>query len=151
MKKTVQKSKMAETANTSGNKKRGLSIREKLNGMIICIVLLFSALLIFTAQKSMDYNTQYEGVLTNISKISYIKTNSTKVARTVVNLCAAGGSIADSGHQEIVATMQQYITDIGENIGDDVEYNQNKSQLNSLASEVEKSRALLQRKNMVLH
>ena len=90
----------------------------------------------------MDYNTQYEGVLTNISKISYIKTNSTKVARTVVSLCAAGGNIADSGHQEVVATMEQYIIDIGENIGDDVEYNQNKSQLNSLASEVDKYVAL---------
>lgn len=139
MKKTVQKPK---TESDIGKSKGSLGIRTKLNGMIICIVLLFSALLVFTALKSMDYNTQYEGVLTNISKISYIKTNSTKVARTVVSLCAAGGNIADSGHQEVVATMEQYIIDIGENIGDDVEYNQNKSQLNSLASEVDKYVAL---------
>lgn len=134
--------KVQKTTPKTGAKKpssiRNLGIGMKINGMICCIVLLFSILLLFTAQKSMQYNTQYEKVLENISKISYIKTNAPKMAKTVMNMCAAGGSIQDSGHPEMVETMQQYIIDIGANISDDAEYNQNRTQLSSLSQEVDK-------------
>ncbi len=119
-------------------KKWNMGIQAKINGLIFFIVLLFSGLLFFTTQKTSEYNAQYEKVLENISKISYIKTNATKVSKTVMHMCSAGGDIQSSGHPQIVETMQQYIEDIRNNIGDDVEYNQNRNQLESLASEVNK-------------
>lgn len=138
----VKKEKVAKKAqiNTKkkSNGKNSLTIGMKINGLIFCIIILFSILLLFTTQQSMQYNNQYETVLENISKISYIKSNSTKISKTVMHMCAAGGSIKDSGHPEMVETMQQYIVDIGENIGDDAEYNQNRTQLSSLSLEVDK-------------
>lgn len=116
----------------------GLGIQAKLNGLIFGIVILFAGLLIFTAVRFKQYNDQYSQVLDNISKITYIKSNGSRVAKTVMHMCGAGGNVADSGHPEIVASMQQYIEDIGKNIGDDAEYNQNRNQLASLSSEVDK-------------
>lgn len=136
MEKKVSEKKL-KNKKTSG-KKNSLTIGMKINGLIFCIIILFSVLLIFTTQKSMQYNSQYEKVLENISKISYINTNAPKMAKTVMNMCAANASIKDSGHLEMVETMQQYIIDIGENIGDDAEYNQNRTSLASLSSEVDK-------------
>lgn len=133
-KKTTEK----KTNDKKSDKKSSIGIRMKLNGMIAAIVILFSGLLVFTGLESMNYNDQYASVLENISKITYIKTNGAKVARIVVNMCAVGASIEDSGHPEIVETMQQYIKDIGENIGDDAEYSQNRTQLASLSGEVDK-------------
>lgn len=119
-------------------KKRYPGIRMKLNCLIFGIIILFSTLLFYTTMKAMHYNEQYAQVLNNISKITYIKTNSTKVARTVVNMCVSGANIESSGHPETIATIQQYIIDIGENIGEDSEYSENRNQLTSLSSEVDK-------------
>lgn len=127
-----------KTGGKMEKKKSGLGIRAKINSLIFGIVVLLSGILIFATNKFMEYNAEYEHVLENISKITYIKTNSIKVARTVVNMCAAGGNVAGSGHPEIVETMKQYIVDIGVNIGDEPEYNQNRNQLASLANEVDK-------------
>ncbi len=126
-----------EKKESSNRKHLNLGIQMKLNGMILIIVVLFSGLLFFTGTKSMQYNDQYAQVLENISKITYIKTNGAKLARIVVNMCATGGAV-DSGHLEMVKTMQQYVVDIGENIGDEVEYSQNRNQQESLAKEVDK-------------
>ncbi len=126
-----------EKKESSNRKHLNLGIQMKLNGMILIIVVLFSGLLFFTGTKSMQYNDQYAQVLENISKITYIKTNGAKLARIVVNMCATGGAV-DSGHLEMVETMQQYVVDIGENIGDEVEYSQNRNQQESLAKEVDK-------------
>ncbi len=126
-----------EKKEPSNRKHLNLGIQMKLNGMILIIVVLFSGLLFFTGTKSMQYNDQYAQVLENISKITYIKTNGAKLARIVVNMCATGGAV-DSGHLEMVETMQQYVVDIGENIGDEVEYSQNRNQQESLAKEVDK-------------
>lgn len=126
-----------EKKEPSNRKHLNLGIQMKLNGMILIIVVLFSGLLFFTGTKSMQYNDQYAQVLENISKITYIKTNGAKLARIVVNMCATGGAV-DSGHLEMVETMQQYVVDIGENIGDEAEYSQNRNQQESLAKEVDK-------------
>ncbi len=122
--------------------KNGIGIRLKINSVIFIMSIIFIVLLGVMAIKTIGYNAQYEGVLENISKISYIKTNSVKTARTVVNLCGVGGSITDSGHPEMIATMKAYIEDIANNIGDEVEYSQNRNQLASLSSEVDKYVAL---------
>ena len=116
-----------KTGGKMEKKKSGLGIRAKINSLIFGIVVLLSGILIFATNKFMEYNAEYEHVLENFSKITYIKTNSIKVARTVVNMCAAGGNVAGSGHPEIVETMKQYIVDIGVNIGDEPEYNQNRN------------------------
>lgn len=134
---TVKNNTVIKKQKEKTKKMLNLGIQMKLNGMIMIIVILFSGLLFFTGMKSMQYNDQYAQVLENISKITYIKTNGAKLARIVVNMCATGGAI-DSGHLEMVETMQQYVVDIGENIGDEAEYSQNRNQQESLAKEVDK-------------
>lgn len=121
-----------------GGERKGLSIRLKLDGCIFGIIVVFLALLAMLGMKASEYSERYSRVLDDISKITYIKTNCAKVSRTVVNMCGVGADIESSGHKEIVDTIREYTADIGENIGDDAEYSQNRNQYASLASEVDK-------------
>lgn len=118
--------------------RKGLSIRLKIDGCIFCITAVFLALLAMLVMKSSEYSDRYSQVLDNISKITYIKTNCVKVPRTIVNMCGIGADIETSGHKEIVDTIREYIVDIGENIGEEAEYSQNRNQYASLSSEVDK-------------
>lgn len=122
----------------NGREKKGLSIRLKIDGCIFGTIVVFLALLAMLGMKASEYSERYSRVLDDISKITYIKTNCTKVSRTVVNMCGIGADIESSGHKEIVDTIRRYTTDIGENIGDDAEYSQNRNQYASFASEVDK-------------
>jgi len=117
--KKVKEKKTKEKKNTTG-KKLSLGIQAKLNGMILAIVILFSVSLIFVGFKAMQYNNQYSQVLENISKITYIQTNSVKVARTVVNMCAVGASIEDSGQirQQREKNAEQERQDADDHISD---------------------------------
>lgn len=140
LEKKQKKVKSPKPVKKQNTKMRKISpgIGTKINGLSFGIIILFTVLLLFVLQKFTSYNTQYDQVLENISKITYIKTNVSKISRTTVTMCSAGGSIVDSGHPEIVETIGQYITDIGGNISDEVEYNQNRTLYESLASEVDK-------------
>lgn len=115
-----------------------IGIKGKLNSMVFGIILVFGIMLALIIGKSMRFSNDYSRVLENISKITYIKTNASKVAKAVENMCGVGADIESSGHKEIVETMKFYSGEIGQNIGDDVEYNQNRNQYESFASEVEK-------------
>lgn len=77
---------------------------------------------------SSQYSGRYASVLENISKITYIKSHAPKVSATLVNMCNLGTDIESSGHKEIMETCRIYIEEIGENIGNDPQYNQNHSQ-----------------------
>jgi len=68
----------------------------------------------------MKYSSEYAGVLENISKITFIKTNSTQAAKTIMNLCSIGGSISESGYTEMTEEMLTYLDDIEKNIGTDL-------------------------------
>lgn len=118
--------------------RKRIGIKGKLNSMVFGIILVFGIMLAFVIGKSMQFSNDYSRVLENISKITYIKTNASKVAKSVEHMCGVGADIESSGHKEIVETMKLYSGEIGQNIGDDVEYNQNRNQYESFASEVEK-------------
>ena len=118
--------------------RKRIGIKGKLNSMVFGIILVFGIMLALVIGKSMQFSNDYSRVLENISKITYIKTNAYKVAKSVENMCGVGADIESSGHKEIVETMKLYSGEIGQNIGDDVEYNQNRNQYESFASEVEK-------------
>ena len=129
---------MGKNAKEDKRLRKGISIRLKIDGCIFGVAAVFLALIVMLAVKSSEYSEKYSGVLDNISRISYIKTNCPKVSHAVVNLCGMGGDIESSGHKEVVDTIRSYIAEIGENIGDEAEYSQNRNQYDSLASEVEK-------------
>lgn len=118
--------------------RKRIGIKGKLNSMVFGIILVFGIMLALVIGKSMQFSNDYSRVLENISKITYIKTNASKVAKSVEHMCGVGADIESSGHKEIVETMKLYSGEIGQNIGDDVEYNQNRNQYESFASEVEK-------------
>ena len=118
--------------------RKRIGIKGKLNSMVFGIILVFGIMLALVIGKSMQFSNDYSRVLENIIKITYIKTNASKVAKSVEHMCGVGADIESSGHKEIVETMKLYSGEIGQNIGDDVEYNQNRNQYESFASEVEK-------------
>lgn len=136
-----QKKRMFEKRRVSDKacaNKKGAGIGFKLNVGILGTVMVFIILMAILIMKSSQYSRQYTQVLDNISKITYIKTNTTKVSRTVVNMCGVGGDIESSGHKEIIATIEDYVEEIGENIPEGTEYTEVRNQYDKFASEAGK-------------
>jgi len=123
---------------STNENKKSVSIGIKLNSTILGIILVFSMMLVFMGTRSAQYSDRYAAVLDNISKITYIKTQSPKIANALVNMCGLGANIESSGHKEVIDMFRQYNEEIGANISDEPEYNQNKSQFEKLHGEVEK-------------
>lgn len=119
-------------------KGKGAGIGLKLNASIIVTIGVFILLIAILTVKSSQYSRQYAQVLENISKITYIKSNSTKVSHTIVNMCGVGGDIASSGHEEILATIETYVAEIGENIPEGTEYTEVRNQYDKFALETGK-------------
>lgn len=103
-----------------------MGIRTKINVLIFGMVILFSAMLAVTIIRMNSFNKEYESVLENISMISYTKSNTLFMSKSIVNLCNFYGDVADSGYNEIVDNIDEYIDKIGENIGDEEIYAQNR-------------------------
>ncbi len=116
---------------------RKTSIKVKINSLVFGIIGIMLVLLVILGAQSMKYSSQYAGVLENISKITFIKTNSTQAAKTIMNLCAIGGSISESGYNEMTEEMYGYLDDIEKNIGTDPLYSQNQNQMIPVRSSVE--------------
>lgn len=136
-----QKKRMFEKRRVSEKacaNKKGTGLGFKLNVGIFGTVMVFIILIAILIMKSSQYSRQYTQVLDNISKITYIKTNTTKVSRTVVNMCGVGGDIESSGHKEIIATIEDYVEEIGENIPEGTEYTEVRNQYDKFASEAGK-------------
>lgn len=141
--KKVPEQKTARKKDIS-KKGKGAGIGFKLNVSIMGTLVVFIVLMALLIIKSSQYSNQYTQVLENISKITYIKSNSTKVSHTIVNMCGVGGDIASSGHEEIVATIDRYVTEIGENIPEGTEYTEIRNQYDKFASETGKYTACYQ-------
>ncbi len=118
--------------------KRSISIRIKLNACILGIIFVFSILLVYIGGKSAQYINRYSIALENINKINYIKTQFPRVVSVTVNLCGLGSDIESSGNIEIIDTIREYSVEIGDNIGDDSGYTNNKSQYNKLITDIDK-------------
>lgn len=125
---------------STGNKKagRGAGIRLKINACIWITLVVFIALMAVLIFRSNEYNAQYSRILDSISKVTYVKDNSSYLGRTVVNKCGVGGDIASSGHKEIVDTMEQYVAEVGADLPQDAEYTEMRNQYDKFASEVGK-------------
>ena len=113
------------------------SIKGKINSLVFGIIGIMLILLFILGFQSMKYSSEYAGVLENISKITFIKTNSTQAAKTIMNLCSIGGSISESGYTEMTEEMLTYLDDIEKNIGTDPIYSQNQNQMIPVRSSVE--------------
>lgn len=119
-------------------KGKGAGIGLKLNVSILGTLVVFILLMAILIAKSSQYSSQYAQVLESISKITYIKVNASKVSHTIVNMCGVGGDIASSGHEEIIATIEAYVAEIGENIPEGTEYTEIQNQYDKFASETGK-------------
>lgn len=138
-KKGVNENLWNEEANCkTGGLRRKTSIRRKIQTLAFSIIAIMMILMCMLGSQAYRYNNQYTKVLENISKITYIKTNISKIANTIINLCSLGGSITESGYIENIALMNQYLDEIESNIGDDSKYNQNRNQLAPVRSSIEK-------------
>ena len=134
----AKKHKTTKEMRSKKTGKRALSIRTKFNSCMLAILLVFVVLLGSLGLKSMEFSRSYSSVLDNISKITYIKQNCSQIAKTIVNMCNLGGDIEGSGHAEIIDTVAQYIVEIGDNIGDDPLFKQNRSLYDGFAQDVNK-------------
>ena len=115
---------------------KNASIKVRLNATILAIIIIFSGLLLVMGINSSQYSGRYASVLENISKVTYIKEQLPKMSRTLVNMCNLSSDINSSGHVEIMDTCRVYIEEIGTNIGDDPQYNQNHTQYEKVKKDV---------------
>lgn len=136
--KVLKKVKSEEISKRTKRIRKKTSIGRKIKTLAFSIITVMMILMCMLGIQAFRYNNQYTQVLENISKITYIKTNASKMANTMVNLCNLGGSISESGYIENVELMNQYLDDIEKNIGEDPKYNQNRNQLAPVRSSVEK-------------
>ncbi len=113
------------------------SIKGKINSLVFGIIVIMLVLLFVLGFQSTKYSSEYASALDNISKITFIKTNSTQAAKTIMNLCSIGGSISESGYTEMTEEMVTYLDDIERNIGTDPIYSQNQNQMIPVRSSVE--------------
>lgn len=117
---------------------KGAGIRLKLNACILGTLAVFIVLTALLVSRAGQYNTQYSQILDSISKVTYIKDNASHMARSIISMCSAGADIESTGHKEIVATMEQYVAEIGAGIPEDAEYSEMRNQYDKFASETGK-------------
>lgn len=95
-------------------------------GIIIFIMLMPLLLLMFYSN---NYINRYDQVLSNISKIDYIKTTTDAQPQRILNYCIINKNVNESSEGEKIATMIQYISDIKYEIGTNTAYAKNTDQV----------------------
>ncbi len=133
-----EKDNSVKSKNKKNAKLSNLSIRKKLNFCTMGSIIAFVILIVVLGYQALAFSHNYEAVLSNISKISYIKKNSSNVAQSLVNMCNLGENIEDSGYNEIMDSIKSSYIEIPDNIGSDPTYVQNHRYYEMFASEVEK-------------
>lgn len=114
-----------------------MAIRTKINVLLFGMLVIFAVLLSSTIIKMNSFTKQYQAVLENISKISYIKSNTTFMSKSMVNMCNYMKNIEETGYNETIDNVDEYINSIGENIGDEEVYAQNKRLWETMKSHVD--------------
>ena len=117
---------------------RSLGIKAKINCMSIGVIVLFTVIVVVVISRFSSINKQYQLVLENISKITYIDTNSLQMGKTLPNLCMFGSTVEETGYNEMVDNMEQYAIDIRKNIPEDAIYTQNVRMADTVAGDVGK-------------
>ena len=113
------------------------AIKTKIYILMFGMLVVFGLVLFSTIVNMNSFSNQYESVLENISKISYIKSNTTFMSKSLVNMCNYKRDIGQSGYNEIMENVEAYIEDIGKNIGDEEIYAQNKRLWENMKSQVD--------------
>lgn len=121
-----------------GTNSKGAGIRLKINACILGTLVVLIALMMVLVDRSSKYNAQYSQILDSISKVTFVKDNASYLGRTVVAKCGTGGDIASSGHVEIIDTIEQYVTEVGESVPEGAEYSEMRNQFDKFASEAGK-------------
>lgn len=135
--KKLKKMSRTKKENQKNSLLKKTSIKGKINFLVFGIIAVMLVQLVTLGYQSMKFSNEYASVLENISKITFIKTNSTQAAKTIMNLCSIGGSISESGYNEMMEEMRAYLDNIEENIGTDPLYSQNQNQMIPVRSSVE--------------
>ena len=117
-----KKTKKSKRRSFLGN----LSIKTKINTLVLGMIIVFSTLLVVSIVKMNSYSNEYKSVLENISYISYIEKNTSNMSKSILNQCRFGGNIEENGYTEIVDNMEKYIVTIGDNIGEEEIYASNR-------------------------
>ena len=94
--------------------------------MVVIVIMLIPMLWLMTY--SNKYINRYNQVLSNVSKIDYIKMTTEVQPQRIINDCLINKNISNSGEGEKIALMLQYISDIKYDIGSDEAYAQNLEQ-----------------------
>ena len=135
--KKLKKMSRTKKENQKNSLLKKTSIKGKINFLVFGIIAVMLVQLVTLGYQSMKFSNEYASVLENISKITFIKTNSTQAAKTIMNLCSIGGSVSESGYNEMMEEMRGYLDNIEENIGTDPLYSQNQNQMIPVRSSVE--------------
>lgn len=125
-----------KNAKKKSKSKIGVGIKTKINATIACILIVFVFLLGFMMLKSYQFSSQYAGVLDNITKITWIKTEAGKLGGAIVNECTFKTKLADTNYPEVTETIRKSIVEIGENI--DESYTQNHNYYDKMVTDVQR-------------
>lgn len=112
-------------------------ISKKILLVCIFILLAMSALAYTFVQRVIGYNAQYQALLENIYKIDYIKTETLSQPNRMMALCMNEKNIAESGEEEVIANLTNYLDEIEKNIGDNPAYAGNKAMLTSIRTPIQ--------------
>lgn len=110
--------------------KKGLHITLRLKitimfGVIIIIMLIPLLLLLFYSN---NFIKRYDNVISNVSKIDYIKTTTDTQPQRILNYCLINKNVEESGESDMIVHMMQYIAEIKNEIGSDKAYSKNMEQ-----------------------
>ncbi len=110
-------------------KGREVNIGRKIVGVFGIIIVAMLAMIIVLVLSAYRYTSQYDAVITDVTRINSIKTCASEVPATLLTLCASSADPSESGMDEILVTLKELITETDASIPDNEE---NKESRNSV-------------------
>lgn len=104
------------------------TLSAKIIAMFTAVIVIMLIPMLWLMTYSNKYINRYNQVLSNVSKIDYIKMTTETQPQRIINDCLINKNISSSGEGEKIALMLQYISDIKYEIGSDEAYAQNLEQ-----------------------
>lgn len=117
--------KNKETAEKKGIR---FTLGTKITIMFSIIIVVMAIPLLLLMNYSNNYINRYDQVLSNISKINYIKTTTDSQPQRILNYCIINKSVEEAKEADKIAQMIQYIDEIKQEIGEDKAYAKNLEQ-----------------------
>ena len=116
--------------NVKNRNKKGMHItlRLKITVMFSIIIIIMLIPLLLLLVYSNNYIKRYDNVISNVSKIDYIKTTTDTQPQRILNYCLINKNVEESGESNMIVLMVQYIAEIKNEIGSDKAYSKNMEQ-----------------------